>query len=178
MYCECGCGRVTPVAAKTQSCIGHVKGQHVRFCKGHNRRKSGVDWIEVDHGYVTPCWDWQRSASWNGYGLCWDPVQKRDRPAHVIEWEKRNGPAPNGLESDHLCRNRLCVNPDHIEMVTRTVNTQRGDSTPLSEGDVREIRRRYDEAKKKWGLQSQLAREFGVTPQCIHLIVHRAHWRD
>jgi len=176
MYCECGCGRVTPVAAKTQSCIGHVKGQHVRFCKGHNRRKSGVDWIEVDHGYTTPCWDWQRATNNGGYGQMWDSVQKRDRPPHCVYWERENGPVPEGLELDHLCRNRRCCRPSHMEPVTRAENIRRGANTSLTDADAEEIRRRYDEAKKKWGLQSQLAREFGVTPQCIHLIVHRKHW--
>lgn len=45
---------------------------------------------------------------------------------HRWTWEQANGPVPDGLELDHLCRNRGCVNPEHIEAVTHEVNTQRG----------------------------------------------------
>lgn len=46
--------------------------------------------------------------------------------AHRLEWEKINGPVPEGLELDHLCRNRWCVNPDHLEPVTHQENIRRG----------------------------------------------------
>lgn len=45
---------------------------------------------------------------------------------HRVVWEARNGPVPEGLELDHLCRNRACSNPDYLEAVTRSVNAQRG----------------------------------------------------
>lgn len=47
--------------------------------------------------------------------------------AHRWAWENAHGrPVPKGLDLDHLCRNRACVNPDHLEPVTRRVNTLRG----------------------------------------------------
>lgn len=47
--------------------------------------------------------------------------------AHRYHWEAERGPVPDGLELDHLCRNRRCVNLDHLEPVTGKVNTLRGE---------------------------------------------------
>lgn len=48
------------------------------------------------------------------------------RPVHVLMYEMWRGPVPAGLVLDHLCRNRACANPAHLEAVTQQVNTQRG----------------------------------------------------
>lgn len=47
--------------------------------------------------------------------------------AHRLSYELHKGEIPEGLEIDHLCRNRWCVNPDHLEAVTRRENIMRGD---------------------------------------------------
>lgn len=47
--------------------------------------------------------------------------------AHRAMFELVNGPVPDGLDLDHLCRNTLCVNPDHLEPVTRRENVLRGE---------------------------------------------------
>lgn len=50
----------------------------------------------------------------------------RDCYAHRVAWEKVHGPIPPGMQIDHLCRNRACVNVEHLEMVINRVNTLRG----------------------------------------------------
>lgn len=71
------------------------------------------------------CWVWQGPRRGGRYD---------ERPygsfgkgyAHRWSYQYFNGPIPQGLEIDHLCRVRLCVNPEHLEAVTRLVNTMRG----------------------------------------------------
>ncbi|WP_229662619.1 HNH endonuclease signature motif containing protein [Nocardioides phosphati] len=73
------------------------------------------------------CWLWQAKTGWQGYGLFWSGEQ-RTTVAHRWAWEQRNGPIPDGLQLDHLCRVRHCVNPDHLEPVTPRENVMRGDT--------------------------------------------------
>jgi hypothetical protein len=70
------------------------------------------------------CWLWTGPIAPNGYGST--TVDNRTRIAHRAVYEKMVGPIPAGLELDHLCRVRHCVNPDHLEPVTRSVNLLRG----------------------------------------------------
>lgn len=75
------------------------------------------------------CWLWNGSKSKDGYGqfvLTARRGQKRIRigPYRFI-WEYFNGPMPAGLEPDHTCNNRGCVNPEHIEPVTHAENQRR-----------------------------------------------------
>lgn len=59
-----------------------------------------------------------------GYGHIRDG--KRMRMTHIVMYEAKHGPVPEGLELDHLCRNRACWNEEHLEPVTHQVNVQRG----------------------------------------------------
>ncbi|MBO0884191.1 MAG: HNH endonuclease [Mycobacterium sp.] len=52
------------------------------------------------------------------------------RGAHVFAYELLVGPIPTGMQLDHLCRNRSCVNPDHLEPVSQRVNLLRGATQP------------------------------------------------
>lgn len=66
------------------------------------------------------CWNWHGPLTPQGYGRLWG------RPAHRLSYEAWIGPIGYGLDVDHLCRNRKCVNPEHLEPVTRKVNLSRG----------------------------------------------------
>lgn len=72
------------------------------------------------------CWYWTAAKSHGGYGV----VRRNGRnyPAHRWIYEYINGELPDKTECDHLCRNRSCVNPDHIEPVTKLENVRRGES--------------------------------------------------
>lgn len=70
------------------------------------------------------CWIWQRSLYLNGYGGI--TVDGHRRLAHRVSYEAFVGPIPDGLTIDHICGVRACVNPRHMEPVTRGVNSQRG----------------------------------------------------
>jgi hypothetical protein len=71
-----------------------------------------------------PCWVWAGSLQKQGYGNI--GVEGRTRLVHKTAFELAYGPVPDGLELDHLCRNRPCANPYHLEAVTRRVNALRG----------------------------------------------------
>src|ERR1022692_1929448 len=79
----------------------------------------------VDWGYKTPCWPWV-AAKTNGYGVV--QYEGRVQRAHRVIRTILIGPIPDGLEPDHLCRMRACVNPAHTEPVTQIENNRRSES--------------------------------------------------
>lgn len=70
------------------------------------------------------CWPWMGTISTQGYGVYHQ--QRHPYRAHRVAYELTNGPIPAGKVTDHLCRNRGCVNPAHIELVTNKENVLRG----------------------------------------------------
>lgn len=73
------------------------------------------------------CWLWTASTNGKGYGTFGLLRTKTSYLAHRVTWELRNGVIPDGFTLDHsVCAAKRCVNPDHLEIVTRRVNTWRG----------------------------------------------------
>lgn len=78
--------------------------------------------MKVDLEGPNGCWLWLASQS-RGYGQI--NVGGVPQKAYRVAWELFRGPIPAGMSIDHLCRQPLCVNPDHLEVVTLAENTRR-----------------------------------------------------
>ena len=71
------------------------------------------------------CWEWTGALNKRGYPSGAGETGTRGLPAHRIAYEWMVGPIPADSELDHLCRNRRCVNPHHLEPVTHSENLRR-----------------------------------------------------
>lgn len=167
--CECGCGRLAPVAQRNDATKGYVKGQPTRFVRGHANRKDVPDYVVDENG----CWIWQRGlnpvSKYGMLGRLW---------AHRVVYERTVGPIPKDMELDHLCRVKACVNPNHLEAVTKSENAKRGltgrhpklGARLLNEADIREIRA-SDKSNRALGRQYDVSHE---TIRCIKNGTHYA----
>lgn len=88
--------------------------------------------VGFEGGYIpepnSGCWLWEHSITEGGYGKFYVPSLRRNVWAHRFSYEAFVGPIPEGLQIDHLCRVRCCVNPLHLEPVTRSVNLRRANA--------------------------------------------------
>lgn len=156
-------------------------------------------WLRVKK---TPgCWIWLGSWLRFGYGQFRSP---HGTCAHRYSWALHYGPIPSGMLVLHKCDNPQCTNPEHLFLGTHQDNVddkvskgrhsygeihgmhlhpearpvgERNGQSKLSESDVLEIRRLYDECGGKRGILTALARKYNISIEQIRRIVLRLRWR-
>lgn len=171
--CLCGCGMATEIAQWSDRQKGRVKGQHIRFIKGHYwRHRRGPDYQEEERGYETPCWVWRLDVNKaTGYGRI--SIHCKTHLAHRLYYERYRGPIPQGTHTDHLCRVKLCVNPDHLEVVTPAENIRRGAAAKLTMEKANEIRRLRETTGMNY---AEIGKLFGVSGRSVGSVVTGERW--
>lgn len=99
-----------------------------RTCKSFPRSVTLGEafWMRVEQpDNPDECWVWHGSINPDGYGRM--QVDNVHHLGHRLSYEIHVGAIPDGLVIDHLCKNRGCCNPKHLEAVTLAVNTMRGE---------------------------------------------------
>jgi hypothetical protein len=127
-FCQCGCGQRTKPAKKHDG--QYKRGEYRRFLLGHNQRTNArpirdriMEKVEID---ANGCWLWTGTIDTRGYGtISYIHAGRRTWNVYRLAYELLRGPIPEGLELDHLCRNRACLNPEHLEPVTHEENMRR-----------------------------------------------------
>lgn len=123
-HCEvCTC-RSWPVAAEE---VPFLAGEAAKQPRLRGVALSLRDRLDYYTAKTIGCWYWLGTVH-NGRGRVFH--EGRWRPAHRAWYELAVGPIPAGLELDHLCRNRICVRPDHMEPVTGEENRRRARHCP------------------------------------------------
>lgn len=104
-------------------------------------------WSRVDK--TDTCWNWTGALFAGGYGQFWMATAGQSVVAHRFAYEATRGPIPDGLQLDHRCHNRRCVNPEHLRPVTSKQNNEnRRSGQPGSKSGVRGVS--WDKDSQRW----------------------------
>lgn len=87
--------------------------------------RSKIALVDSPSPVVGPCWEWTGCVNSRGYGCV--GVNGKSKLSHRVAYELLVGPIAPGLQIDHLCRNKACCNPVHLEPVTGKVNCERSE---------------------------------------------------
>jgi hypothetical protein len=123
---------------------------------------------------ITNCWNWNQAKFKGGYGIGFKAGIK-SRLAHRIFYQLKYGLIPDDIELDHLCRNRACVNPDHLEPVTKTINQRRGLKSRITLDIAKQIKIL---AKDGVVSQREIAKQYGVSQRLVWNILHELTWKE
>lgn len=118
------------------------------------------------------CWEWAGALNSQGYGVVrWEGRQKY---IHRVIFDLVKGPIPQGHHIDHTCRNRRCMNPEHLEAVTKQENDRRRPGTKVDPSMVRAIRRLAAEGMTGVAI----AARFGLSQNHTSAILNGRYWAD
>jgi hypothetical protein len=168
MKCKCGCGKETNIA--TESCPKrgrNKRGMPYDYIIGHHLRKKEKYKINPN----TECWIWQLYINDDGYGVMWYKEKDKAERAHVVFYIRSKGPIPKGKVLHHTCENPTCVNPEHLEPLTRTEHKRKHGI--LNENSVRKIRE-----MKKSGLSSRkIATIVNASRSTVQNVLKKRTWK-
>jgi len=114
----------------------------------------------------TNCWNWNYSLDTDGYGR-WGSIRMFK---HF--YKKYKGEIPKGLQIDHLCHNRKCINPKHLEAVTQAENSRRRIDLKLNLKSVKDIKNLY----KKGFKQNLIAKKFNINQSQVSRVINNLRW--
>lgn len=118
-----------------------------------------------DSGYLSPCWVWNWSVKQNIHGTY---GRYKNTQAHRYYYTLHKGDIPSGYQVDHLCKNTLCVNPDHLEAVTPYVNTDRSRAAKVKDPDAEAIMRLYATGNYT---QAEIGKMYGCNSRTISNLI-------
>lgn len=171
--CECGCGLFTNVCERNDSRRSWVKGQPKRFINGHILRQFDKP-IKYEVDPQTDCWNCILYVREDGYGQI--KHNNITQLAHRWNYQRLKEVAlADDKFLDHLCRNRRCVNPEHLEAVTFVENIRRGNVPTLTIELARTIRDEYIPFVVS---QHHLARKYGVDRSLVAAVVQNRTWLE
>jgi hypothetical protein len=140
------------------------RGQPKPYVEGHEPKD---EYVVDENG----CWVWQRLVSHNGYGRI--VRDGKDYRAHRVYYEQRFGELAPEMQLHHRCRNKRCVNPDHLEPMTAEQHRQLVRHGKLGPTEVQHIRAL---AANTSLTQREIAARFGVSSTQVSRILRGQRW--
>lgn len=163
--CACGCGGQVTLSKLTDPKRGTIAGEPNKFLHGHHPKPEPT-WGVEDHGYETPCWIWRGHIDNRGYGRL-NVSGYRGMLAHRWMYQSRVRELTSKESLHHLCSVKACINPDHLEVMSRSAHMtlHRSKVTP---DQVRLI-------EESILSQRRLAEAFGISQGLVWRIKHGQH---